>query len=276
MTQYNSDLLSGGILGFWDIFKNAIFDAINSVYGYCGDWGIAIIIITVIFRILILPITIKQSNSTYKMQKFTPLIKEIQEKYADDRERQNEELTKLYTEAKFNPLSGCLPTLLQMPLFMALFQVLRGLDQLIINAGHSESVLPATFLKIIPDLSESLSMVFSFSSEGIKTSLPYLIMLLLFSASMLVPMLINQSTDQQAMTMTAAMSVMMLFAGWRTPAGVLLYWDASSIIGISQQIISKIVNERKDREAEKEQIEIKPVKVNVERRERKSRPRKSK
>jgi YidC/Oxa1 family membrane protein insertase len=127
------------------MFKNAIFLVINWLYSLCGDWGLAIVLITIMFRILILPITMRQMKTTYVMQKMQPKIKEIQEKYADDKPRQQEEMMKVYSEAKFNPLSGCLPMLLQMPIFMALFQVLRELDTLISGAGHPEYVLPARF-----------------------------------------------------------------------------------------------------------------------------------
>ena len=262
-------------MGFWEMFKNAIFFVINWLYTLCGDWGVAIILITIIFRLLILPITIRQMKTSYTMQKMQPKIKEIQEKYADDKTRQQEEMMKVYSEAKFNPLSGCLPMLLQMPIFMALFQVLRGLEDLIAGAGHPEYVLPAKFYTIIPDLSHSASQVFSFSAEGIIASLPYLVMLLIFSVSMLLPMLITRNTERNALMMTGAMSIMMLFLGWTTPAGVLLYWDTSSLIGIGQQFIINRMNKRKEKQEEEEKIEITPVKVDVVRKERKNRPRKS-
>jgi YidC/Oxa1 family membrane protein insertase len=209
------------------------------------------------------------------VQKFQPQLKEIQEKYADDKTRYNEEVMKLYTEAKYNPLSGCLPMLLQAPLFMALMQVLRNLENLVIQSGLSENALPATFLNLVPDLSQSLSVIFSFSTEGIIRSMPYLIMLILFGMSMLVPVLLNPSTEKSALFSVGVMSVMMLFAGWSTPAGVLLYWDVSSLIGIGQQFVTKKMNEKKDSAAERALIEVKPIKVDVERRERKNRPRKT-
>ena len=108
----------------WDAFKDLIFQIIQFFYNFCGDWGLAIIIVTVIFRVLISPLMHKQTKSSFQMQKVQPLMKEIQTKYADDPQRQQEEMQKLYAEVKFNPLAGCLPMLLQMPIFMALFQVL--------------------------------------------------------------------------------------------------------------------------------------------------------
>lgn len=262
-------------MGFWEMFKNAIFYVIDWLYWLCGDWGLAIILITLIFRILIFPIAAKQNKSSYQMQKLQPKIKEIQEKYADDQVRQREEMAKVYSEAKFNPLSGCLPMLLQMPIFIALYQVLRELEGLITKAGYPDDVLPATFYGLIPDLSLPASEVFAFTAEGFLAAVPYFLMLGLFSVSMLVPMLINKTSDKNTLMITGVMSIMMLWFGWGLPAGVLLYWDTSSIIGIGQTVIGRKLNERRDAAAEEELIDIKPVKVNVERKEQKSRPRKS-
>lgn len=109
----------------WEVFKNWIFDIIQFFFGFCQDWGLAIIIVTIIFRVLISPLMHKQTKSSYQMQKVQPLMQEIQTKYANDPQRMQEEMQKLYADAKFNPLAGCLPMLLQMPIFIALFQVLR-------------------------------------------------------------------------------------------------------------------------------------------------------
>ena len=105
----------------WDVFKDWIFEAINFFYGLVGDWGLAIIIITVIFRIIVAPLMHKQAKSNFKMQKIQPQIAKLQEKYAGDQVRIGQETQKLYAEAHFNPLAGCLPMLLQMPIFIALF-----------------------------------------------------------------------------------------------------------------------------------------------------------
>ena len=262
-------------LGFWQYFKDAIYLVIDALYRVFGDWGIAIVLITIMFRILILPITLRQTKSQLKMQQLQPAINELQTKYAGDKQRRDEEIMRLYTEAKFNPLSGCIPMLLQMPIFMALFQVLRELEDFIFKSGHPDDVLPASFFKIIPDLSLSASSVFSFTAEGLLTSLPYVVMLLLFGASMLVPMLVNTNTERSTKITSIMMSGLFLVLGWSTPAGVLLYWDTSALIGSLQTAIIKRGNQKKEAEKEKEQIEIKPVRVDVERRERKNRPRKT-
>ncbi len=253
----------------WEVFLDAIFALINWLYGFTHDWGMAIILITRVFRIIIYPITRKQYKSTYAMQKMQPQLKAIREKYADDQQRQQEETMKLYQEAKFNPLSGCLPMVLQMPIFIALYQVLLNLS------GHIEKVtgsLPenvsATFYQIIPDLTLSPSTVFF--SQGVLAVIPYIILVLLFGVSILVPMFLNKSADKQTKIMSIVMAAVMLWFGWTVPAGVLLYWDVSSIIGIGQQTMSQRLLKKKDEL--KEADEIKPIMVDVERKEHKSRP----
>ncbi|MCL1879879.1 MAG: YidC/Oxa1 family membrane protein insertase [Actinomycetia bacterium] len=263
-------------MGFWEIFKNWIFSVIDWLYAFCGDWGMAIILITIIFRILIFPITARQIKSSLIMQKLQPRIKEIQAKYASDKTRQQEEMMKVYKEAKFNPLSGCLPMILQMPIFIALYQVLLELEILITNSNHDASALPATFYGIVSNLSNSCGTMFSVTPDGALVSLPYLVLVLIFGCSMLLPMLINKTRDRNTILMTGVMTVVMLFIGWGAPAGVLLYWDTSSLIGVGQQFVTKLLMDKKDEQQEALEIEIKPVKVEVERKERKARPRKNK
>ena len=151
----------------WDVFKDWIFDIIHFFYDFCGDWGLAIIIVTVIFRILISPLMHKQTKSSFQMQKVQPLMQELQRKYADDQPRLQEEMQKLYAEVKFNPLAGCLPMLLQMPIFMALFQVLSEM-------GSRTSGTTYEFYNLVPSLvmrpSEALAV-------GFGTFVPYLILM---------------------------------------------------------------------------------------------------
>ena len=97
-----------------DAFKDAIFWCIDAMYGFVADWGLAIIIVTLILRLILFPLMQKQIRSSYRMQQFSPRIQEIQEKYADDQQRQAEEMQKVYAEIGFNPITGCLPLFLQM------------------------------------------------------------------------------------------------------------------------------------------------------------------
>lgn len=121
----------------WEVFKDFIFQIIQFFHGPLGDWGMSIIVVTIIFRVLISPLMHKQTKSSYQMQKFQPKIKAIQDKYANDPQRLQEETQKLYAEAHFNPLAGCLPMLFQMPIFIALFQVLNEMGTRIGESDYS-------------------------------------------------------------------------------------------------------------------------------------------
>jgi YidC/Oxa1 family membrane protein insertase len=205
------------------------------------------------------------------MQKLQPLLAEIKEKYANDPQRQQEETMKVYQEMKFNPLSGCLPMILQMPIFLALYGVLRELPTYI-ERYHPGTADSATFYRLIPDLSAAPKEMFD--PQNIFAVVPYIILMLLFGVSMLIPLLLNKTKERQTLMMTGVMAVVMIFVGWSAPAGVLLYWDVSSLLGAAQQALSRRLLDKKD--AEEEAVEIKPVKVEVERKEKKNRPKKSK
>ncbi|MBR3690418.1 MAG: YidC/Oxa1 family membrane protein insertase [Eggerthellaceae bacterium] len=257
----------------WEVIKGWIFDVIQYFYNFCGDWGLAIIIVTVIFRLLMAPIMHKQAKSNHLMKKIQPKINKIQEKYADDKNRQAEEMQKIYAEAKYNPLAGCVPMLLQMPIFIALFQTLREMG---VRVGDATQL---TFYGIVPDLIMTPGEALSVS---IGTFVPYLILMAVFAISTFVPMIIsnknNSNTEQkrQMYTMAIVMSLMMLWISWSSPAGVLLFWGVSSLLGIAQNLISTKWYEHEDKklEAQREVLEVKPVEINVTRKEKKPRPKK--
>ena len=251
----------------WTWFKDIIFAWIQFTQGLVGDWGLAIIIITVIIRIVLTPLTARQYKSSYEMQKIQPKIQELQQKYAGDQQRLNEETMKIYADKKYNPIMGCLPIIIQMPIFIALYRVL-----------YERIPDGACFYGIVPDLTASPSSVWAFTSEGFLTALPYIILVALFAVSVLVPMLLQPTSQNNSMTkfMAIFMTIMMVWFGWVAPSGVLLYWVSSAYIGLAQQFVIRRMLKRRDKEEEEAVIEIKPVEVNVERREHKNRPRKKK
>lgn len=250
----------------WDAVKDVVFSIIEIFYNFCGDWGLAIILVTIIFRLLLLPLMIKQTKSSFQMQKVQPLISEIQTKYKNDPTRLQEETQKLYAEAKFNPLAGCLPMLIQMPIFIALFQTLNEM-------GARTGAASMKFYGLVPDLVMRPSEAFQL---GIGPFIPYVILMIIFAGATFLPMILQQRTNtspqkNQTMIMAAVMSVMMLFISWGSPAGVLLFWGTSSVIALIQQQITMRSLKRKDR-IEAEQAEAKPIEVDVTRKVKKSKP----
>ena len=108
-----------------NIISNALGHVLRIIFELVQNYGISIILFTVLVKVLLLPLTIKQTKSTKAMQDIQPKIQEIQTKYKDKPEKQQQEIMKLYQEYKINPLAGCLPLLIQMPILIALFSVLR-------------------------------------------------------------------------------------------------------------------------------------------------------
>ena len=258
----------------WEIILQAIFEVINFFYGFVHDWGMAIIIVTIIFRILVAPLMHKQAKSNFQMQKIQPQIQKIQEKYGNDQVRMNQEMQKLYADAKFNPLMGCLPMLLQMPIFIALFQVLRNIQ------NYTDSDAPLTFYGIIPNLTQTPSGALS---EGPVAFIPYLVLMLIFAGATFLPMIIQQVKNKdnkqrnQTLIMGVVMTVFMLWISWGSPAGVLLFWGASSLIGIGQNQFTLHRCRKQDEEEEAAKALIsQPVEVDVVRKTKKKRPSKKK
>ena len=138
----------------WEALKDLTFQIIHFFYNIFGDWGMSIIVITVIFRVLLAPLMKKQITSSYNMQKMQPVMRELQTKYKDDPSRLQEEMQKLYAESHFNPLAGCLPMFLQMPIFILLFQVLREM-------GTRTQGSTYEFYHLVPSLVTTPSMAWA-------------------------------------------------------------------------------------------------------------------
>ena len=249
----------------WDWFINFLTAVLAGIEGFVGDWGLAVIILTVIIRLILTPLMAHSTKSTARMQVMQPKLQEIQERYADNPERQAEEMRKIYADMKFNPLGGCLPIFLQMPVFFGLFTVARQVPA------------DASFFGILPSISLSVSQVIE--ASGWVAAAPYLLFDVLFGVLTFVPMVINVSTQAEAqrsqtMTMGAVMAVMMLFFGWSVPAAVLLYYVTSSLWQVIQQkVITQRVMEKAKAEAEAEAAG-RPIEVDVVRKEKKARPHK--
>ena len=203
----------------WDWFINFLTWVLASIQGIVGDWGLAVIILTVIIRLLLTPLMAHSTKSTARMQVMQPKLQEIQERYADDPERQAEELRKIYADMKFNPLGGCLPIFLQMPVFFGLFTVARQVPA------------DACFFNILPSIAQSAQGVLD--ASGLQAAIPYILFDVLFGVLTFIPMIMNVTTQSeqqrsQTMIMGGVMALMMLWFGWCVPAAVLLCSRRSS------------------------------------------------
>ena len=195
------------------------------IYGIVNNYGVSILILTVIVKLLLYPLYRKQIISTANMTAMQSEINEIQQKYAYDQERMNEELQKFYKENNFNPMAGCLPMLIQMPIIMGLFALLRSpmkymSDDSMLLAVHESFLwindLAQPDLWILPILA-GLATYFSFSmSQNLQQS----------SAT--------AQTQNQSMNvmMKYFFPVMIVFLARSYPAGLAIYWAFGQFIQI--------------------------------------------
>ncbi|PIE51758.1 hypothetical protein CSA37_07080 [Candidatus Fermentibacteria bacterium] len=215
----------------WPVIRwiaRLIFLYIVKILSFADNWGVRIIILGITLKILLYPLTAKSYVSMQKMQKVQPALKKIQEKYAKDPKRQQEEMQKFYKESGVNPLGGCFPILLQMPIFFAMFRVL----------ANSVELRGQGFLLWITDLSRP-EILIPFGTkimglEGIGL-LPILLGALMILQQKLTGTSAAGAMAQQQKTMMYFMPLMMTFLFMRFASGLILYYTVFNIATFVQQ-----------------------------------------
>ena len=195
---------------------------LNAIYGVVGNYGIAIIIVTVLMRIIILPLTLKQEKSMKKMRELQPELEKIKEKYKDNPQEYQQKTAELYRESGVNPLGGCLPLLIQMPVFVALYWAFSG------NAIPAD----AKFLWFTLKQPDRLFMIGNFAFNLLpilNVGVTYIQQKIMTSATS------GQESSQQMQTMLYMMPLMMLFIFYKMPSGVTLYYLVSGALSLVQQ-----------------------------------------
>lgn len=197
------------------------------------SYGIAIILVTIIIRVILLPLNFKQTKSTVRMNEIQPEIKKLQAKYKNDPQKSQEELMKLYKEKGVNPMGGCLPLLLQWPILIALYYVFNNLAG--INGVH--------FLWI-KNLGTGASFVDP-AHNWTTWILPLLSAGTQYYSGLLMSPPGGSDQAKQTNTMNLSMAVFMIFISWKLKAALVLYWVASNIIQILQTVIFKKIEQSK-------------------------------
>lgn len=210
---------------------NPIIDAITVIINWLyhltetfniGNYGLAIILFTIILKIILYPLTLKQMKSMYLMQKLAPQIKEIQNKYkTKDPQKMQQKMMELYKEHNVNPMAGCLPLLIQMPILFALFTALRNFQYV--------NVEDASFLWI-----QNLSQINNGPNIGVDL---YLMALLAAITTFIQSKLTTSMTDPTQRMMLYIMPIMIAYFATKVPAGLALYWVTFNTLGIIQQYI---------------------------------------
>jgi YidC/Oxa1 family membrane protein insertase len=211
-----------------NIFQPLI-DVANSILTFFYDnigvgWGVSIILLTIVTRLAILPLSLKQIRSMRSLQAFQPQIKEIQQRYKDDRQRQQREMMEFYKENKINPFASCVPLLLQLPVFMALFYLLRSPEfKAEINApGSDPSFLFINHL----DLKATGAVLF--------------VLLALYFVTMVgSTSIMASSAEGSQRLMMYALPVFFTPFIISFPAGLIVYWITTNLWTMGQQAVVK-------------------------------------
>jgi YidC/Oxa1 family membrane protein insertase len=215
--------------GWLTILSQPMFWLLAFIHGYVGNWGVSIILVTVLIKLAFYKMTETSGRSMAKMRNLQPRIKALQERYKDDRQQLSQQMMDLYKREKVNPAAGCLPILIQMPFFLAFYWVLI----------ESVEMRQAPFALWITDLS---------------TRDPYFILPLIMGAAMLLQQKLNPAPADPVQA--RVMQIMpIMFTGFFAffPSGLVLYWATNTVLSIAQQWkINRVVEqEDKDRKAGK-------------------------
>jgi YidC/Oxa1 family membrane protein insertase len=216
--------------GWFRWFEVPIFWLLKHLYGLVGNFGVAIILLTFVIRGLMFPVANKQFASMAQMRAVQPKMKALQERYKDNKEQLSQEMAKLYREEKVNPLTGCLPIFLQIPVFFALYKTLL----LSVEMRHKPFVLWIRDLSA-PDPSHLLNLfgLLHFTPPSI---LSLGVLGLIYGITMWLTFRLNPAqmdpTQQQIMGL---MPWVMMFVMSNFAAGLLLYWTTSNLISVAQQ-----------------------------------------
>jgi len=204
--------------------SNAIAWLLKLLHSFIPNYGVVIIIFSLILKIVLHPLTKKSMDANLKMQRIQPQVQEIQTKYKSNPQQMQQELSKLYKEAGASPMSGCLPLLLQMPIFIALYNALRS----------TLDMRNAKFVGWLQDLSEPD---------------PYLVLPIIMAIFMIIQSLMTrpskealakmdekqQAMQQSTKMMTWLMPIMMFFIFRGLPSGLVLYYTVFNILSVAHQ-----------------------------------------
>ncbi len=209
------DVMQFGMFGFFSVW---LLKGMNFFYRLAPNYGVSIILITFIIKIIFWPVQAKSIKSMKEMQKFQPAMQKLREKYKDDAQRMNAEMMKLYKEHKINPFAGCLPMVVQIPVFYAFYTMLRSAIEL--RGAH--------FLWI-KDLAQpdTIAKLAGFPLNPLP---------LVMGASMIWQMkLTPQTGDSQQQKMMMFMPLIFLFICYTMSSGLVLYWTVQQFLSIAQQ-----------------------------------------
>ena len=236
-------------MAWFDAIKNVLGWFLGIFYDIVPNYGIAIIMLTILINVVLFPLTLKQTRSTRAFQTIQPEIKRLQAKHKEDPQMLQSEMMRIQKEAGATP-GGCLiPLLVQMPIWFALFRVLRGAASAEEIAGSGIPETSSLYQHLIDGGGRFLGMDLGlhpadvYSSDGLVTTIPYLVLIALMVAVQFIQQWHAQPRDgrpqdkqaQQMQTITKFMPLFIGFISWSFPAGLTLYWATSNTFRLGQQ-----------------------------------------
>ena len=191
-------------------------------------WAWSIVALTIIVRTLLLPLTVRQIHSMQRLQRHAPEMKAIQQRYKNDRPKQQEELMKFYKENKINPASSCLPILFQIPVFLSLFFVLKNFEKQVFPKYPGSDL--GWLFGLVPDITQPLS----------SDPLSAVILLILYASSQTASTLLMSSTmDKTQRYLLLALPLVFLFFVTNFPAGLMIYWVTTNLWTTGQGLVTR-------------------------------------
>lgn len=230
-------------------FFNAMGSLLNVFYELIPNYAIAIALLTLAVMLVTTPVTLKGTKSMLQMQTLQPEMKRIQTKYKDDREVMNQELMKFYQENGINPLGGCLPLVIQAPIFIVLFRLVQGLTKVGADGTFDPDHL-STSSKMYQDLSPVKQMssfgidlarsAASVTGEGLTTFLPYLLLIAIVAVTSFYQQYQIRSRNPQAAQAPGAavmkfLPLLTVLFAWTFPAALVVYFVVSNLYRVGQQ-----------------------------------------
>src|SRR5271168_2647000 len=230
-----------------------------------SSWGLAIVMLTVLIRAVLVPLTYRQLKSMQEMQRLAPQINQIKEKYKEDKQRQQQEIMKFYQENKINPLASCLPLLLQLPVFISLFYMLRTdlkfdicgpqmrehysrelhrhitknseiPEHAVKVMGHTVKGLTETGCNVVAPGSAKFLFIPDITAKA--TGIALIVLILMYVGSQIVSTLVATATaDPNQRRLMLLLPLVFVVILYRYPAGLLVYWITTNLWTVGQQSV---------------------------------------
>lgn len=228
-----------------------------------SNYGVVIILLTITVRLVLTPLTISQTRSMARMQKFQPELQELQKKFKDDKQKLQLETMAFYKKNNVNPLAGCLPLLLQLPVFFALFQALRTPSQIVTDVLGSPYIPVYLFGNIKNVIANIPNIKFNFLWLNLNEKDPFFILVILMVATMFLSTKMT-TTDPKQKMITYAMPLVFGVISYNMPSGILIYWVTTNVWSIGQQwIVNKLVKKEFKRTEEKLKLAEQQKKIDI-------------